>query len=44
MALVMLPCDTPWWSSISKRLTILQETDDMHTILEVMQRIHDLCK
>lgn len=44
MALVMLPCDLPWWSSICKRLTLLQQTDDTYMILEIMLRIHDLCK
>ncbi|XP_055326959.1 uncharacterized protein LOC129580499 isoform X2 [Sitodiplosis mosellana] len=43
MALVMLPCDLPWWSSICKRLTLLQQTDDTYMILEIMLRIHDLC-
>jgi hypothetical protein len=44
MALVLLPCETPWWSVIQRKLTAIESTNDLDKILEIMQRIHDLCK
>lgn len=44
MALVMLPCDLPWWSNIHKKLTNLQECTEIDGMLDIMQKIHDLCK
>lgn len=40
----MLPCDLPWWSVVQKKLKSIQESDDFDVILEVMQKLHDLCK
>lgn len=44
MALVMLPCDLPWWSVVQKRLTAIQATTSLDVLLEHMLKIHDLCK
>lgn len=44
MALVMLPCELPWWSVVVRKITAIESTNDVEKILEVMQRIHDLCK
>ncbi|CRK97424.1 CLUMA_CG010813, isoform A [Clunio marinus] len=43
MALVMLPCELPWWSVVVRKITAIENTDDMEKILEIMQKIHDLC-
>ncbi|XP_037036217.1 uncharacterized protein LOC119074301 isoform X2 [Bradysia coprophila] len=43
MALVMLPCDLPWWTNIHKKLTNLQECTELDGMLDIMQKIHDLC-
>jgi hypothetical protein len=44
MALVMLPSELPWWSVVVRKITTIENTDDLEKILEVMQKIHDLCK
>lgn len=44
MALVMLPCDLPWWSTVHKKLDLVQHSDTLDAMLEHMQKIHDLCK
>ncbi|XP_055607530.1 uncharacterized protein LOC129755186 isoform X2 [Uranotaenia lowii] len=43
MALVMLPCDLPWWSNVQKKLAQIEETPTLEVILEVMQKLHELC-
>ncbi|XP_058115923.1 uncharacterized protein LOC131288508 [Anopheles ziemanni] len=43
MALVMLPCDLPWWSNVQKKLTQIEESDSLDVVLEVMQKLHELC-
>uniref|UniRef100_A0A1Q3FIR3 poly(ADP-ribose) glycohydrolase n=1 Tax=Culex tarsalis TaxID=7177 RepID=A0A1Q3FIR3_CULTA len=43
MALVMLPCDLPWWSNVQKKLTQIEETPTLDVLLEVMQKLHELC-
>ncbi|KAK0180251.1 hypothetical protein PV327_005916 [Microctonus hyperodae] len=43
MALVMLPCDLPWWPAVVKQLdkiTIARNSDDL---INAMQKIHDMC-
>lgn len=44
MALVMLPCDLPWWSNVQKKLAQIDETPTLEVLLEVMQKLHELCK
>lgn len=44
MALVMLPCDLPWWGQVQSHLTKLQNTRNSLELIEEMQKIHDLCK
>jgi hypothetical protein len=44
MALVMLPCDLPWWTTVTKRLTAIEESTNLEEILDNMLKIHDLCK
>ncbi|KAG5680221.1 hypothetical protein PVAND_009745 [Polypedilum vanderplanki] len=43
MALVMLPSELPWWSVVIRKITTIENTNDLEKILEVMQKIHDLC-
>uniref|UniRef100_A0A182ING1 PARG catalytic Macro domain-containing protein n=1 Tax=Anopheles atroparvus TaxID=41427 RepID=A0A182ING1_ANOAO len=43
MALVMLPCDLPWWSNVQKKLAQIEESDSLDVVLEVMQKLHELC-
>lgn len=43
MALVMLPCDLPWWSNVQKKLTQIEETPSLEVVLDVMQKLHELC-
>lgn len=44
MALVMLPCELPWWSVVVRKISSIECTSELDKILEVMQKIHDLCK
>ena len=44
MALVMLPSELPWWTVVVRKLTAIEATNDLDKILEIMQKIHDLCK
>ena len=44
MAIVMLPCDLPWWPVVQRKLNFLNECTELDDALEVMQKIHDLCK
>lgn len=44
MALVMLPCDLPWWGSVQKHLTKLINTKNTQELVDEMQKIHELCK
>ncbi|RZF38316.1 hypothetical protein LSTR_LSTR012103, partial [Laodelphax striatellus] len=46
MALVMLPCDLPWWSTIEKHLnsiSVSQTESDLDGLISAMQAIHALC-
>ncbi|XP_062565861.1 uncharacterized protein LOC134228095 isoform X2 [Armigeres subalbatus] len=43
MALVMLPCDLPWWSNVQKKLAQIEENPTLEVLLEVMQKLHELC-
>ncbi|XP_050083800.1 uncharacterized protein LOC126570243 [Anopheles aquasalis] len=44
MALVMLPCDLPWWSNVQKKLTTIEESaGSLDVVLDVMQKLHELC-
>ncbi|XP_043288041.1 uncharacterized protein [Venturia canescens] len=43
MALVMLPCDLPWWSAIVKQLDRAGSSRTSSDLLDVMQRLHDMC-
>lgn len=44
MALVMLPCELPWWSVVVRKIASIENTNEVDKILEIMQKIHDLCK
>jgi hypothetical protein len=44
MALVMLPSELPWWSVVVRKITSIENSNELDKILEVMQKIHDLCK
>lgn len=43
MALVMLPCDLPWWSTVQRHLGNLRHAKSTADVIESMQRLHDLC-
>ncbi|XP_053659526.1 uncharacterized protein LOC128708573 [Anopheles marshallii] len=43
MALVMLPCDLPWWSNVQKKLAQIEESSSLEVVLDVMQKLHELC-
>lgn len=43
MALVMLPCDLPWWGSVQKQLKKLANTKNTLELIDGMQKIHDMC-
>ncbi|XP_063903078.1 uncharacterized protein LOC135122663 isoform X2 [Zophobas morio] len=43
MALVMLPCDLPWWDSVKKHLKRMSNTRNTLELIEGMQKIHDIC-
>lgn len=44
MALVMLPCDLPWWPAVVKQLDRAAAARNSDDLLEAMQRLHDMCK
>ncbi|XP_033219409.1 uncharacterized protein LOC117174413 isoform X2 [Belonocnema kinseyi] len=43
MALVMLPCDLPWWSSVVKQLDKAASARNTEDLLDAMLRLHDMC-
>ncbi|XP_066582543.1 uncharacterized protein [Prorops nasuta] len=43
MALVMLPCDLPWWPAVVKQLDKAAAARNTDDLLDAMQRLHDLC-
>ncbi|CAH0558173.1 unnamed protein product [Brassicogethes aeneus] len=43
MALVMLPCDLPWWDSVKKHLKKIASTKNTLEIIEAMQKIYEMC-
>ncbi|CAL7942886.1 unnamed protein product [Xylocopa violacea] len=44
MALVMLPCDLPWWPAVVKQLDRAAAARNSEDLIEAMQRLHDMCK
>nr|XP_033331431.1 uncharacterized protein LOC117223321 isoform X3 [Megalopta genalis] len=44
MALVMLPCDLPWWPAVVKQLDRAAAARNSGNLVEAMQRLHDMCK
>jgi hypothetical protein len=49
MALVMMPCDMPWWPQVQRLLNQLQPAEEgtcvsMETLTRVLTNIHTLCK
>ncbi|XP_006620489.1 uncharacterized protein LOC102672308 isoform X6 [Apis dorsata] len=44
MALVMLPCDLPWWPAVVKQLERAAAARNSEDLVEAMQRLHDMCK
>lgn len=44
MALVMLPCDLPWWPAVVKQLDKAALARNPQDLIGAMQRIHDMCK
>ncbi|CAB3231394.1 unnamed protein product [Arctia plantaginis] len=43
MALVMLPCDLPWWTSVQRHLKHLLLTSSPVKLSASMLKIHDMC-
>ncbi|KAJ9579494.1 hypothetical protein L9F63_004842 [Diploptera punctata] len=43
MALVMLPCDLPWWPTVQRHLTQLSLARTSKDLIEGMQKIHNMC-
>ncbi|XP_014616233.1 PREDICTED: uncharacterized protein LOC106793633 isoform X2 [Polistes canadensis] len=43
MALVMLPCDLPWWPAVVKQLDRAALAKNSTDLLDAMQRLHDMC-
>ncbi|XP_044580163.1 uncharacterized protein LOC123262133 isoform X3 [Cotesia glomerata] len=43
MALVMLPCDLPWWPAVVKQLDKAALARNSQDLIGAMQRIHDMC-
>ncbi|XP_059621626.1 uncharacterized protein LOC132265129 [Phlebotomus argentipes] len=43
MALVMLPCEMPWWSMVYRKLADIQKCSTVDCLIEHMQKIHDTC-
>ncbi|XP_026670453.1 uncharacterized protein LOC108626129 isoform X2 [Ceratina calcarata] len=44
MALVMLPCDLPWWPAVVKQMDRAAAARNSKDLIEAMQRLHDMCK
>ncbi|KAL6255201.1 hypothetical protein P5V15_013539 [Pogonomyrmex californicus] len=43
MALVMLPCDLPWWPAVVKQLDKAALAKTSEDLIDAMQRLHDMC-
>ncbi|XP_011691183.1 PREDICTED: uncharacterized protein LOC105452060 isoform X2 [Wasmannia auropunctata] len=43
MALVMLPCDLPWWPAVVKQLDKAATAKNSEDLIDAMQRLHDMC-
>ncbi|XP_049887412.1 uncharacterized protein LOC126381892 isoform X2 [Pectinophora gossypiella] len=43
MALVMLPCDLPWWTSVQRHLKHLLLASSASKLTASMLKIHDMC-
>ncbi|XP_058807279.1 uncharacterized protein LOC131673367 isoform X2 [Phymastichus coffea] len=43
MALVMLPCDLPWWPAVAKQLDRAAQARASNELVDAMQRLHDMC-
>ncbi|KAK3920453.1 Poly(ADP-ribose) glycohydrolase [Frankliniella fusca] len=43
MALVMLPCDVPWWPTLVRHLQQIAEAKDPGEFVEGMLKIHNMC-
>ncbi|XP_015114318.1 uncharacterized protein LOC107039287 isoform X2 [Diachasma alloeum] len=43
MALVMLPCDLPWWPAVVKQLDRAAIARNSKDLLDAMRKIHDMC-
>lgn len=43
MALVMLPCDLPWWTSVQRHLKHLLLASAPNKLTSSMLKIHDMC-
>lgn len=44
MALVILPCDLPWWPTVQRHLTHLSMARNSKDLIDSMQKIHNICK
>ncbi|XP_021924536.1 uncharacterized protein LOC110832134 isoform X3 [Zootermopsis nevadensis] len=43
MALVILPCDLPWWPTVQCHLTQVSQARSSKDLIDGMQKIHNMC-
>ncbi|XP_044751105.1 uncharacterized protein LOC123311286 isoform X2 [Coccinella septempunctata] len=43
MALVMLPCDLPWWDKVKQHLIRIGKIKDSEALIQEMEKIYELC-
>ncbi|KAL3282245.1 hypothetical protein HHI36_005438 [Cryptolaemus montrouzieri] len=43
MALVMLPCDLPWWENVKQHLHRISKIKDIGPLIDEMEKIYELC-
>lgn len=44
MALVMLPCDLPWWPTVVKQLDEAASSKNTQDLIRSMFKLHEMCK
>ncbi|KAK9888526.1 hypothetical protein WA026_000776 [Henosepilachna vigintioctopunctata] len=43
MALVMLPCDLPWWGNVKQHLNRIGKIKEVEELIDEMEKIYELC-
>ena len=44
MALVMIPCDLPWWSKVNVQLDRAALAKTAAELIDAMTNLHNMCK